>query len=415
MNRYARVILLFIISVFVSELRGQASSDVPIIEIEGVYSALPWYNVSGGVATGAVYMDNVDLTAKVNFDQIFNLEDGLSLFIYGLGNNGQRATRLVGDYQVASNIEAVRSYRFFELWMQRNFINDRISILAGLYDLNSEFDILKPGTLFINSSFGIGAEYAQAGQNGPSIFPVSSLGVRLSTFIGNRTKLKLAVLDAVPGDPQKLRSNEIKLTNREGALIAGEVSLFTSSAFSESEDKIERSYQTRRRKVGREYGVLRNDKINLGAWYFTSRFQPIGDSLSEERGNFGVYIGMQKYFQFNSAEDYLSLFARLGMANSKFNRFGSAISGGMVATNPLTGIDDSFGLAFSSGINGQRFAENQMGTLRAETALEFTYSLHMSSWLLVQPDIQYVIHPSTNPDLANSLSFAMLVQVTINN
>lgn len=405
---------IYSLIIVVHYLHVQAQSDSPQswLELEAVYSALPWYNASGGLETGFVYMDNADITAKVNFDEIFNLKDRLSLFIYGLGNHGDRATDLMGDFQVASNIEAIQAWRIFEFWAQQNFLNDRISVLVGLYDLNSEFDVLRPGTLFINSSFGIGAEYAQSGKNGPSIFPISSLGIRMASFIGNRTKIRFAILDAVPGDPADLTSNEIHLSRDEGALIAGEISIYTGADFTERNRNIERSYVTRRRKVGRGSEVYKNDKINIGGWYYTSEFESVIDQ-SPSSGNFGIYVGSQKYFPIGDDEDYIALFARYGIANSGFNRFGSALSGGLLISNPITSIDDNFGLAFSSGFNGSEFQEIQNNSNEmAETVIEFTYSLPMASWILLQPDIQYVINPSTRPELDNSLAFALLAQLS---
>jgi porin len=360
-------------------------------------------------------MDNADVTAKINFDQIFNIKENFTLFVYGLGNHGGRATDLMGDFQVASNIEAVKAWRVFELWFQHNFINDQISVLAGLYDLNSEFDVLRPGTLFINSSFGIGAEYAQSGVNGPSIFPISSLGVRLATFLGERTRIRLAVLDAVSGNPNDLTSNEIHLSKEEGALIAGEVSIYTGKDFTEDAQSVERSYVTRRRKVGRQHDVYKKDKINIGGWIYTSDFQVLDNETSFEKGNFGIYIGMQKYVPLNARDDYIAFFGRYGISSPRFNRYGSALSGGFVISNPISGMDDSFGLAFSSGFNGKNFQQIQESPETTETVLEFTYSLPLASWFLLQPDAQYVINPSTRQELSNPLAFALLVQLSFQN
>ncbi|SNT28477.1 porin [Ekhidna lutea] len=408
MNRKVLVTILSLYSLFIN---AQSDSTKSWLELEAVYSALPWFNAHGGLETGFVYMDNADVTAKINFDQLLNLKDNFSLFVYGLGNHGDRATDLMGDFQVASNIEAVKAWRVFELWIQNNFLDDRLSVLVGLYDLNSEFDVLRPGTLFINSSFGIGAEYAQSGLNGPSIFPISSLGIRMATFIGDRTRVRLAILDAVSGDPENLKSNEIHLSRKEGALISGEVSIYTDASFSENNLNIERSYVTRRRKVGREHEVYKNDKVNIGGWYYTSEFEAINDQ-SSSHGNYGVYIGAQKYMPIGEKGDFASLFGRYGVASSRFNRFGSALSGGVVVSNPITTMDDNFGLAFSSGINGAEFQEIQGSSETTETVIEFTYSLPLASWFLLQPDVQYVINPSTQQELMNPLSFAMLVQIS---
>ncbi|WP_420318536.1 carbohydrate porin [Ekhidna sp.] len=414
MNRTLFVYLYFALGI-VSTVSAQPDSETKWLEFEAIYSAMPWYNASGGIKTGFVYIDNADITAKVNFDQLFGLKDNLSLFIYGLGNNGDMASEYVGDFQIASNIEAPQAWRIFEFWIQHNIFNDRVSFLAGLYDLNSEFDVLRPGTLFINSSFGIGAEYAQSGQNGPSIFPISSLGMRIATFIGDRTRLRLVVLDAVPGDPNDLTSNEISISREQGALIAGELSIYTSKDFHDDQRVFERSYETRRRKVGRQFDVYKKDKINIGGWYYTSDFYEINNQTRSDRGNYGIYIGGQRYFQLNDREDYIALFARYGLANSRFNRLGSALSGGFVISNPISKVDDNFGLAFSSGFNGNRFQEMQIGEEKTETFVEFTYSLPVSSWFLLQPDVQYVINPSTRSELDNALSFALLVQFSFSN
>jgi porin len=51
-------------------------------------------------------------------------------------------------------------------------------VKIGLYDLNSEFDVIEAAALFLNPSHGIGPDFAQSGRNGPSIFPVTSLAIR---------------------------------------------------------------------------------------------------------------------------------------------------------------------------------------------------------------------------------------------
>lgn len=355
-------------------------------------------------------MDNLDLTAKINFDKIFELDNPFSLFIYILQNNGAQATSLMGDYQVASNIEAVDSWRMFELFTQKIFFDNKISILAGLYDLNSEFDILRPATLSLNSSFGIGGEYGQVGRNGPSIFPVSSLGVRFASMLGNSTKFKLAILDVVPGNQNNIKSNRVRLSWNEGALIASEISIYTNSSFYQTNRKNE----TRRQKVGRGLEHEKNNKINIGTWFFTDRFEIINDSLQTKNVNFGIYIGFQNYFDISS-DKYISYFLRFGIANPKFNNYYSAFSGGIVISNPFLDFDDYFGLGFSSIKNSDNYQSFSFDFSNIETAFEFSYVLPIRSWVLVQPNLQYIINPSTNESLENPFSIALLVQLSLGN
>jgi len=212
----------------------------------------------------------------------------------------------------------------------------------------------------------------------------------MALFIGDRTRLKVAILDAVPGNPNDLKSNEISLSREQGALLAGELSIYTNKAFDDDQKTLERSYETRRRKVGRQFDVYKKDKINVGGWYYTGEFDPLKASTASF-GNYGIYVGAQKYIPIGDGADFVALFGRAGIAKSKFNRLGSALSGGFIMSNPLTGIDDSFGLAFSSGFNGKEFEEIQNSSETTETALEFTYSLPIKTWFLLQPDVQYII------------------------
>lgn len=384
------------------------TEDTRFIEHEVVYSALPWVNTTGGIDQGFVYIDNLDITATLNFSHLFKWDEKLVLFVYGLGNHGGKASSLMGDFQVASNIEAPKSWRLFETWIQQNFFNDRISVLGGLYDLNSEFDVLSPGLLFINSSFGIGAEYAQSGVNGPSIFPVSSLGVRLSSVLSSRVKLKLAVLDGVSGDPSRLASNEVILSRSDGALIAVEGSYHFKNIDKSTRD---RQYVTRRKKVGREHAISADDKINIGGWYYTAAQTQLSDSLPS-KGDWGAYVGVQNYW-LRADESYISCFARFGVANDRFNRFGSAISGGLVYSGLSKQKEDHLGVAFSSGVNGKSYQRLYTPDTRVETSVELTYAMHFSKWLMIQPDIQYVINPSTLGGLSNPLAVSALIQISL--
>jgi len=46
-----------------------------------------------------------------------------------------------------------------------------------------------------------------------------------------------------------------------------------------------------------------------------------------------------------------------------------------------------------------------MTTTTTETAFEVTYLAQIASWLALQPDFQYVIHPNTDLSVHNGLAF----------
>ncbi len=200
---------------------GQDST--PTVSLGMTYTGDLWANTTGGLRHGEKYLDNLDLTATIDAEKAFQIPGG-TFFFYGLYNNDKTLSdTLVGDLHTVSNIDTTTAFRLYEAWYEQAFGGDRGSLKVGLYDLNSEFDAIDTAGLFLLSSHGIGPDFAQTGQNGPSIFPVTSLAARLQFQISDTVLVRAAVLDAVPGSLVHTRRTAVKLGNGDGALVVGEI------------------------------------------------------------------------------------------------------------------------------------------------------------------------------------------------
>ncbi len=113
-------------------------------------------------------------------EELFDIR-GLTLFVSGQSNaGGGLSDRFVGDSFAVSNIDAPKASRLFEAGAAWGFGEDgEHGVRVGLLDLNAEFDASDPRGLFINSVFGIGQDFSQSGENGPSIFPTTVGGREL--------------------------------------------------------------------------------------------------------------------------------------------------------------------------------------------------------------------------------------------
>ena len=98
-----------------------------------------------------------------------------------------------------------------------------MSLRAGLYDLNSEFDTNDTGAVLLNSAFGIGSDFAQSGSNGPSIFPTPGLALRLGWQLSDQWLLRAALLEGTPGDPDHPENTTVRIDDGEGSLSVAEV------------------------------------------------------------------------------------------------------------------------------------------------------------------------------------------------
>ena len=99
----------------------------------------------------------------------------------------------------------------------------------------------------------------------------------------------------------------------------------------------------------------------------------------------------------------------------------TAAAGGGGANPGATGLiagrgADELGLGVAYARNGSHYlsAQSTQGTpaTRAETAIELTYLMQINSWLALQPDLQYVVSPNTNPSLRNAFAFQLRIEVS---
>jgi porin len=338
--------------------------------------------VSGGLSTGGAYLDNLRAELEIDVGEAWSAGAG-RILIHGLYNNRSTfSADRVGDLQVVSNIDADAALRLFEAWYE--LADDNWSIRTGLYDLNSEFDVNRAGSIFLNSSHGIGAEFGQTGENGPSIFPVSSLALRAAMTVGKLTA-RAAVLDGVPGNSADPASNRIELGGEEGALAVSELDLvYASSA-----------------------------RLWLGYWRYSAAFDRVGGS-GAGRGNKGWYLGTESGFELGSRAALG--FVRYGRADERFNVLSGYLGFGIVVAAPFAARPaDQLGVAVASVRLGDTYRDHTASTgeraSRHETSWELTYRLQINDHVVIQPDIQYVRNPSLYPGLDDAWVVGCRIQL----
>ncbi|MEJ6011599.1 carbohydrate porin [Novosphingobium aquae] len=385
-NRQAILAAALVLSSLATPARAEGvpaqETDDPL-QVELVYTAELNSNLSGGVQTGSRYLDNLDITADIDLERLAGWS-GARAHVYGLYNNGTAFSPLVGDSFVTSNIETgVRAFRLYEAWVDKT-IGQSVSVRAGLYDLNSEFDALETSSLFLSSAHGIGTDISQTGENGPSIFPVTSLALRLAIAPADGWKVRLAVLDGVPGDPARPARTAIKIGKQDGALIIGEV---------------ERS--------------LGGGRIFAGYWQYTAEFDDL--SGSRRKGNRGLYLRGEAplHDESGDTDQGLAAFFRLGVANGEINPFKAFASAGLVWTGPLHGRDeDRLGLAYARAFSSASFIRQSLAR-SSESSVELTYRAPINGWLTIQPSLQYVINPGALPGPRNAVVAALRLETAL--
>jgi porin len=366
-----------------------------------VYDGTVLTDLKGGARTGTTSVGNLHI--KLAADGTPLGWPGLTAFADVLTIRGGRPSNRVGDAQGVSNLEAPTGTQVEELWVQQNFARGD-SVLVGIYDLNSEFYRLQGAGLFQNSSFGIGPEFAQSGVEGPSIFPRTSAALRFAVHPTHNTVLRVAVLDGVPiARPDGTHGIFRK---GDGLLMIAELAVLTRVPTSTDQPP------SMRNRIGRFSSLAPyDDKLAVGAWRYTAKFDDLSDVGADgqptRHASSGAYvIGERRVFEADGPTPRrASAFVQLGYADPRVNRFERYVGGGVVATGwGLLKPEDEWGLSFARATNGSHYQRSidLPDAQRAETTFEITYLTQAFKHLALQPDLQYVKHPNTDPSRANA-------------
>jgi porin len=248
-------------------------------------------------------------------------------------------------------------------------------VLAGLYDLNSEFYATEAAGDFIAPAFGIGSELAATGPNGPSIFPSTALTARARWALSDNQKIQAAIVNAragVIGDPGGV-DDEFG----SGALLIA------------------------------EWGRTGAVNLRLGAWRYsdtqddTRDLDGSGDPV--QRRSQGVYASAESVVWDAGGDDVreAAAFLRFGASDGRTTDFSGGWQAGVRVSRLFASRPDSvFAIGVNQAIVSSRFRANARDDggdpARAESAVEITYADRVAPFLTLQPDLQIIHQPGAD-------------------
>jgi porin len=349
------------------------------------YAAEIWGNAMGGESTGAVYTGLMTLQGNVDLQKLLGWQGAtFSTRCYWLSGHDVSAD-YVGNIFTVSSLAGFPTFRMNELWLQQNFLNDRISIRVGQLGADSEFDISTYSVVFLNSTFGWSPHLStNLPNNGPS-YPMGTPGVRVALRPVDWLTYRGAVLQ---GNPLAQDVNRYgfrwDLTPPNGYFSIHELSF--------------------RMNHGPESESLPGT-FKVGGWFDTAPNQNAG---SVQPWNYGFYFvadqmlyrvpdaGKTKAAEATVTNKGLGVFTHVGFAPSNFSSINFYVDGGLNYRGLIpTRDNDILGVAFAYGHlrTGSQNSDDRSNR-GYESVVEVTYQIDVTSWLNVQPDLQYVIHPS---------------------
>ena len=318
----------------------------------------------------------------------------------------------VGDISMLSNIDACDTVRLEDLWLQQNFLDDKISLEVGQIAADSEFFISPSGQIFVNGTFGalplVTYDFEPLD---PPIYPLTTTGARLKVQPVPSLYFMTAVYNGDAGTEKG---------NNDG----------TRFGFSASTGILSFS------ELGYLLNQGKDDKgmpgsYKLGGWVHTANFSTFSSQAAFVNGTgplqsagvgYGIYgVADQTVWRTdpNAAGDpqSLNLFLRAGAAPPRSSQVDFDIDGGLNCTGLIPGRkDDIAGIALSHSAISHNFSDFSQATggpaFKYEAVIEGTYSLNLAPWWQLQPDVQYIFSAGAQAHSPDALVVGLRSTVT---
>ena len=240
-------------------------------------------------------------------------------------------------------------------------------------DLNSEFYVDEPAALLLSPQSGIGSEFAATGPGGPSIYPQTSLAIRLALQPAKNTYLLAGLFDARVGDAGDKGGVDTSLDDGVIEVVEG------------------------------GWRVEGGSKLAFGAWRYSKAQDDLFDTrpggAPVGRTSGGAYMLAEKLF-IDGGDKGRSVtgFLRAGFSDGNTGPFKSSWNAGVMIGHAVMSRPDSqlsIGIDQATLGDSYRAASAAGGTPLAasETHFEITYSDKIAPHLTLQPDLQYLIDP----------------------
>jgi len=364
--------------------------------------------LSGGLQKRPSYEGQAEFSVDTDLQKLIGWTGGKThVTVFQIHDSGHNLLEHIRSIADPSNIDAVPTTRLYTAWFEQSF-GTRFSVRIGQLVADGDFITSETAAGLLNGTFGWAGILAANMTNGGPAYPLATPGVRVKLQPTDRLSVLAAVFSGDPAgpncndDPQRCNAHGTTFSFYGGALWIGEAQYALGA--------------------GGLAGVYK-----LGGWYATTNFadqrfgiDPTGTVLTLadpslpdplfHHGDWGVY-GVADQMVWRGPASSLNLFVRGGASPSDRNLISYYVDGGAGIKGLLPGRADdvlTFGVAYARISRDAVALDRDMLAIAgppyairdAEIVFEASYAAQIAPWWIVQPDIQYIVHPNggQNPD-----------------
>lgn len=368
-------------------------------------------NPIGGQAQAARYTQEIDFGVDLDLNRLVGLPHG-KVQITLTDDTGRSLSNdaIANQFQVQELFVARQSFRLSELNYQQAFFSHSISFEVGWTPVGDSFANPMMFCAFQNAAF-CGHASAMTINSGAQNFPFAQWGAEINVRPESKFYFATGLYQA--------NSNEV--TSDKGFDIFSGTGVFVP---------IEAGWLP-------DWNGALPGAYKLGAYYNSSPTPDVltdvngrsagltGAPFETREGRWGAYLIVnQTIYRFRpQSRRSLRIGGLAGMGDPETARFGYFASGGWLLQGPFSHREDDFlAMAVAYARTNPRLTQFQedrdavspgsVGIQTHESIVEIDYGAWITPWLLLQPNLQYVINPGGTGNISNAFVLGIHTDVT---
>lgn len=372
-------------------------------------------NPSGGLKQGVIYEGRLNLAVDADLEKLLGLsKTTFHANVFQIHGDGLSRGNLQ-NFMTVSGIEALPSTRLYEIWFEKKWGHDLVSLKVGQLAADPEFFNTKYTDVFTNASMGWPAITSTNLPSGGPSPPLAALGARLAVNLSESVSVLGAVFDgdaAGPGtdDPQRRNRYGTNFRINDPPLVLGQVQYSWNNHKGDP-----RLAGTLKLGGWRHFGEFPEERLSENG---KSILDPSGGGTPLTlSGNYGIWaVAEQQVYRVPGSDDRgVGVFARLSTSPSDRNLIDFYADAGIEIIGPSDRRpNDKFGFAVGYArvskaaraldVDYRNFVDATAPIRSAETLFTAAYQYELKPGWSVQPTVQYILRPGgggTSPTGSN--------------
>jgi len=367
-------------------------------------------DVSGGKRRAGRYDHSMGWDINFNLEKLAQVQD-TQFHISGLWRQGKNLSKdVIGNDLVVSSIYGSEQFRFYALYLEKLFLNQKLSIKVGRIATGDDFAFSPLYWTYISNAVDGCPINIPINMFFP-VYPTAVWGARAKFILSKDIYMMSGIYngDSAVGDNQYYGLN-FSLRLNKGVAFAQEIAYVPNT--SPDSKGLPGHY-----KAGIYYNgaVCRDQYSDING----NSYAATGLPQKKHVGNYNIYLHADQmlYREKGSLDNGLTALTVTAIGPDDVNKFPFLIMAGLIYKGLVPGRDNdltAFEAVYSQYSGSLRSSEESVGASGQtyELMMEFTQKIMITKWMFLQPDLQYIIRPGGTGDTENALVIGTRFGVT---